>query len=326
MRVNSGFCILCRYFKRLIKREFFITNIYRSALSIGLFIFSSVVSAEDSNTGMAASEASVPEKRLTVPKSMAIGIQHRSYDFASIEKSDAKLAIDSTLVKLPLGKLDFGKSFFVPSLSIEKTAFRFDDVDVDNQEVYTLKTQFLVVTPTHDKWTRIIQLTPSLHSDLDAIDDDAFSLLGLAMWRYQSTELSTWTMGVGFTRLFGEYKPIPLISYQYNVADNIQLDVGFPITKAEYRWQKDWSMYASVRPVGGNWRYESEDGQRLNISYSSWVAATGVRYQFKPKLWAALELGQGFARNLNLNADDRSNEEVDISDAPVVMLSFGFHP
>jgi hypothetical protein len=300
-------------------------------LSITLLLFSHWVSAESSgieNSSIESSgaEVSKPEKKLTVPKDMAMGIKHRSYDFSSIEKTNAKFAMDSTLVKLPLGKFDFGKSFFIPSLSIEKTAFRFDDVDADNQEVYTLKTTLMVVTPSDDKWMRIIQLTPSLHSDLDAIDEDAFSLLGLALWRYQSTELSTWTMGVGFTRLFGEYKPIPLISYQYKVADNIQLDVGFPITKAEYRWQSDWSVYASIAPVGGNWRYQSEEDERLNISYSSWVAATGIRYQFKPKLWAAFELGQSFARKLNLDADNSSTEEVDISDAPVVMLSLGFHP
>jgi hypothetical protein len=28
----------------------------------------------------------------------------------------------------------------------------------------------------------------------------------LAIWRYQSSEVSAWTMGVGFNRLFGEYQ------------------------------------------------------------------------------------------------------------------------
>lgn len=265
------------------------------------------------------------ESAYEVPKNLAMGIKHQSYDFSSIEKSDPELAMDYTQVKLPLGKYDFGNSFIVPTLSMEKTAFRFDNVDTNNQEVYTVKTQLMVVTP-RDEWTQIIQVTPSLHSDLDAIDEDAFSLMGLAIWRYQSTDVSAWTMGVGFNRLFGEYKPIPLVSYQYNVSDSLQLDLGFPITKAEYRWKNNWSTYTSLAPVGGNWRYETPEHEKLNISYTSWIAAAGIRYQFKPKLWATLELGQSLSRKLNLDVDSSLEAELDVADTPVLMLSFGFHP
>ncbi len=270
--------------------------------------------------------AVIQAPKLDVPKDLAMGIKHQSYDFASLAKSDAELAMDYTQVKLPMGKYDFMESFFVPTLTMEKTALRFDNTAVDNQEVYTIKTQLMFVTPSNGKWMRIIQLTPSLHSDLDVIDEDAFSLMGLAIWRYQSTDVSAWTMGVGFNRLFGEYKPIPLISYQYQAAEGLQLDLGFPITKAEYRWQNDWSSYASVAPIGGNWRYETQEHEKLNISYTSWVAAMGLRYQVKPKVWATLELGQSLARTLNLNADNSVNEDVDVADTPVIMLSFGFHP
>jgi hypothetical protein len=275
---------------------------------------------------IAFAEASEVLPSYDVPKDFAMGIKHKSYDFSSIEKSKAELAMDYTQIKLPLGKYDFASSFFVPTLSVEKTAFRFDNVAQDNQEAYTVKTQLMFVTQSDDKWTRIIQATPSLHTDLDAIDEDAFSLMGLAIWRYQSTDVSAWTMGVGFNRLFGEYKPIPLLSYQYQVAAGLQLDLGFPITKMEYRWQDNWSAYTSIAPVGGNWRYESTDHEKLNISYTSWVAAAGVRYQFKPKLWATLELGQSLARKLNLDADNNVDAEVDVADTPVLMLSFGFHP
>ena len=288
-------------------------NIWRFAQCAFFFIFSHWTLAE------APSAESVP----SVPHNLVMGLKHQSYDFASIEKTDAELAMDYTLVKVPLGKLEFGKSFFIPTLSLEKTAFRFDHTDVDNQEVYTLKTQFMVVTPRDDKWTRIIQVTPSLHTDLDAVDEDAFSLMWLAIWRYQLTDASALIMGVGVNRLFGDYKPIPLVSYQYNIANNIQLDLGFPISKAEYRWQNNWSVYASAAPVGGNWRYESEQEEKLNISYSSWVAATGVRYQFNRKMWATLEVGQSFARQLNLDADNRADENLDVANTPVVMLSIG---
>lgn len=265
-------------------------------------------------------------QELKVPKDLAMGFKHSSYDFASLEESKSELAMDYTHLKLPMGKYDFMESFLVPTLSMEKTAFRFANAPVDNQEVYTLKIPLMFVTPTDDNWTRIVQITPSLHTDLDAVDEDAFSLMGLAIWRYQSTAVSAWTMGVGFNRLFGEYKPIPLISYQYEASAGLQFDLGFPITKAEYRWRNNWSTYTSIAPIGGNWRYETDENEKLNISYTSWVAALGVRYQFKPKLWATFELGRSLGRKLNLDADERVSEDIDVADTPMIMLSVGFHP
>lgn len=306
--------------------------------SLAVVMAANIAQAADLEQSLEGSEIKALDAQVTdnkaadfsVPKDFAMGIKHQSYDFASLEDTDAKLAMDYSQIKLPLGKYDVRDSFFVPTLSVEKTAFRFENTEQDNQEAYTIKTQFMFVTPTDEKWTRILQVTPSLHTDLDAIDEDAFSLMGLAIWRYQASDISAWTMGVGFNRLFGEYKPIPLISYQYLAAEGLQLDLGFPITKAEYRFNSNWSSYASIAPVGGNWRYETEQHEKLNISYTSWVTGLGIRYQVKPKLWASIELGQSLARKLNLDADNEINDanidEVDIADAPVLMLSFGFHP
>jgi hypothetical protein len=285
--------------------------------------------------GEAINTVSVTDFDYSVPQRLAMGVLHRSYDFAKIEGTKAELAMNYTQVKLPLGKYDFMGGFFVPTQSIEKTSFRFNDLDESNQDSYTLKTQLMFVQKLDDSWTRILQVTPSIHSDLEAMDEDAFSLMGLAIWRYKSTENSSWVMGVGVNRLFGTYKPIPLLSYQYQLADRVQLDAGFPVTKAEYRWRDNWSAYTSIAPIGGNWRYENkgtrtsvvEEGEeRLSMSYTSWVAALGLRYRIKGHYWASLAVGQSFARRLNLDADDSGKEDIDIADTPMLMFSFGYHP
>ncbi len=265
---------------------------------------------------------------LTIPKDLAMGIKHHSYDYASIENGEPELAMDYTQVKLPLGKFEVLDQIMVPTLSIEKTDFSFDGFSQnspDEKSLYTIKSSFMFIKKQDDKWMRILQITPSLHSDMDALDDDAFSLMGLAIWRYQSTPESAWTMGFGANRLFGEYKPIPLISYQYLPSSRLQLDLGFPITKAEYRWAQNWTGFTSLAPIGGNWRVDSEDKGELNVSYSSWVASSGIRYQLKPKMWATLEVAQGISRKLNLDDSD-DQEEVDVDDSPAIMFSIGFHP
>jgi hypothetical protein len=286
-----------------------------------------------------AEPVSATDHIFSVPQPLMMGIQHRNYGFAGIENSQAELAMSSTLVKLPLGKFDLLGGAFVPTPSIERTTFRFNDTDTNNQDSYTLKAQLMLIRQVNDAWTSILQVTPSLHSDLVAIDEDAFSLMGLAMWRYKSTVQSSWIMGVGFNRLFGVYKPIPLLAYQYRLAEGMQFDVGFPVTKAEYRWRGDWSAFTSIAPVGGNWRYESDgsssatpsssgsdDKERLNLSYKSWVAGLGVRYRLKDQYWATIELGQSFDRKLNLDAEDHGQHDIAIDDTPVLMLSIGLHP
>ena len=265
----------------------------------------------------------------SIPKNLAMGFQHHSYSDANfdIPNQDVELSMNYTHVKLPVGKFNVGDHILVPSLSIEQMDFDVSNGgnDAGDPTLYTIKSQFMFIKKLDDKWTRIVQVTPSMHTDGDATDEEAFSLMGLAIWKYDSTEHSGWTMGVGANRLFGEYLPIPLIAYQYRPSTNTQIDVGFPVTKYEHRWANDWTGFAAVKPVGGNWRFKDDENDAVNVSYTSWVASTGVRYQFKPRMWATLEIGQGLARKFDIDTDDESGE-VDIDDSTAIMFSIGLHP
>jgi len=293
-------------------------NIYKTTMAFMALGLTAMVSHATSATLDAGVD-------LSIPKDLAMGIKHQSYDYASIEDGAQEMAMDYTQVKVPLGKFDVMDQILVPSISLERTAFRFQNTAASEQTLYTLKSQFMFIEKQDEKWTRILQITPSFHSDTDAMDEEAFSLMGLAIWRFQSTDKSAWTMGFGANHLFGEYKPIPLLSYQYQASDRLQLDVGFPITKAEYRWQSNWTGFASFAPAGGNWRVDTQNNDKINVAYSSWLASTGVRYQFKPKIWATLALTQSVGRKFNLDDSD-SSQEVDVDNSGAIMFSIGFHP
>jgi hypothetical protein len=275
--------------------------------------------------GHTVNAAEPVEKNFSIPRGLAMGITHQSYDYASLENSSPEVAMDYTQVKVPVGKFNALGQILVPSISLERTVFKFRNDVAEDQTLYTLKSQLMLIEKQDDKWMRILQVTPSIHSDMDTVDSDAFSLMGLAIWRYQSTDRSAWTMGFGFNRLFGEYQPIPLLSYQYQATNRLQLDIGFPITKAEYLWQSNWTGFVSFAPAGGNWRMKTQNDDKLNVAYSSWLFNTGVRYQFKPKMWATLALTQSIGRKLNLDDSD-STREVDVADSGAIMLSIGFHP
>lgn len=295
-------------------------------LCIFLTGIANLSSAEaETNSETESSKPSVADQ-LKVPGQLAFGISVQQMDFEEIGDSDCpEMALDRTTIKIPFGKFNTLDQILVPSLSIERMGFRFKDSATEDTETYTIKTPLTFIKKHSDEWMRIVSVTPSLHSDLEVMDEEAFSLMGLALWKYSSSDVSTWTFGGGVNRLFGEYKPIPMFAYTYQPTKDLKIDIGFPRTGIENRFRHNWSTFAGVGPMGGNWRYETKDNQRFNFSYTSWVATTGIRYQFAPKLWATLEAGQTFERKLDLDAgSDQANTTV--GDGHIIVFSIGLQP
>jgi len=262
-----------------------------------------------------------------IPKEFVMGVKHYAYESSVVENSPAELSMDYTHVKFPIGKFDLGDHVMVPTISFEQTEFAVSNGFnvAGNPSLYTIKSQFLFIKQIENRWTRIIQVTPSLHTDGDVIDDEGFSLMGLALWKYEDSPATSWVMGVGANRIFGEYLPIPLLSYQYRLSNHSQVNIGFPVTKYENRFNQDWTAFSAVKPVGGNWRFKTSANNDVNVSYSSWIASAGVRYQFKPRFWATIEIGKSLGREFDIDTDDESGT-ADVDDGTVLMLSVGMHP
>jgi len=280
----------------------------------------------DTNTNsIVANEA----KLLPVPGDMAMGVSTQHMDFSSIENSPVEVALDRTLIKVPFGKFNAFNSMFIPGLSIERMGFRFNDSGsvASDTELYTIKTPLLFINKQDDHWTRILSVTPSVHSDLEATDSETFSLMGLLLWKYNSGGPHSWTFGAGANRLFGEYKPVPMFAYAYSTQPDTHYVIGFPASKAEHRLNQQWSLFSKLAPEGGNWRYRDPHPQDNNVSlsYKSWVATIGVRRHIKDKFWASFEVGQSFARTLELD-DDASESELEISNGSLILFSIGLHP
>lgn len=262
----------------------------------------------------------------TTPHIMAMGVKHHSINDAKIAGSALKLRMAHTRFHLPIGKYDALGQIFVPQVAIEQTTFDIPNPNFERKDMYTIKLPMMFIEKYDDNWTRILNITPSWHTDLKAKDEQSYSLMGLILWRYKDDSPHSYTLGVGVNRLFGEYKPVPMGAYSYQASAQTRYDVGFPVTKIEHRTHFNWSVFSSIAPQGGNWRYESAEQRRVNLSYSSWIATVGVRRNLVDKFWLTLEAGRTFARELNLNNDTSASQEVDIADANIVMLSIGLHP
>ena len=269
------------------------------------------------------------QELLTVPSDIAMGFSSQHMAFSSIEDSPVDIALDRTSLKVPFGKFEAFDNIFVPGFSIERMGFRFDDNDSNqappDTELYSVKLPLLYIKKLDEKWTRIINVTPSIHSDLEATDSETFSLMGLMLWKYNAGGPHSWIFGAGANRLFGEYLPIPMFSYAYSTQADTHYVLGFPASKAEHRFNQDWSLFSKLAPEGGNWRYNDQDDNNVNLSYKSWVATIGLRKNLTGKFWASFEVGQSFARKLELN-DDASDSEFDVGNSNLILFSVGLHP
>jgi len=260
------------------------------------------------------------------PGPMAMGIQHNSINHANINDSEYQLSISRTRIKLPIGKYHLLGQIFIPQVSMEEITFDIPNPDFNRKSMYSIKLPMLFIEKYNDNWTRILNITPSWHTDLKARDEDSYSLMGLILWRYRDDSPHSYTMGAGINRLFGEYKPIPIISYSYRAENHTRYDLGFPVTKVEHRTNQNWSLFSAVAPIGGNWRYELGNQERVNLSYSSWTATVGFRRHLSGQFWLTLEAGRTFARKIDLNNNDSIDHEADIADANIIMLTLGLHP
>ncbi len=266
-------------------------------------------------------------KRFNVPGNIAMGFSTQHMDFASIEDSPVHVALDRTSLKMVFGKYESMGHKLVPGMSIERMAFRFKDHGLapPNTELYTVKFPLLMIKKLDEHWTRIVNVNPSIHSDFESKDNDAFSIMGLAIWKYNAGEGHSWTMGAGANRLFGEYQPIPMLAYSYKPSSQTHFVLGFPVSKAEHRFNQDWSLFSKLAPEGGNWSYNNSQDNNVNLSYKSWIGTLGIRKNLKGKFWASLEIGQSFARKLSVD-DSASENTYSVDNTGLVLLSIGLHP
>lgn len=263
-------------------------------------------------------------------KPMLMGVKFKSFGEANIEDTDIDLSQQRFEVRAPLSRFELFNGLLIPSIEFEQINFKLnqDNAASSTNELYTLKVPFTFVSkkPANSDWQRIIRVAPSVHSDLEAMDDKAYSILGTAIWNKTSDGPHSYTIGFGVNRLFGEYKPLPVVSYTYKISDDSQVVLGFPVTKYEATYADTWSYFASIAPQGGNWRYEDKDGMKNNLRYTAWNFQLGARKHLFGKFWLTASFGSVLAQKLDLNEDTSNATEVEVGNATSFGLSFGMHP
>lgn len=264
-----------------------------------------------------------------IPNPMAMGIRTQNMGFESVDMTEngenARVAIHQTAIMSLIGKIDVDGQWLVPGIAIERTLFKLSNSNLDDKAMYQLGLPVGLFHHTK-KMIRLLSIAPSMHTDGNIYDRSTFSLHGLGMWQWGLDQPTGYRLGFGANRTFGRYQAFPIMGYQWRPTPKSELDMGFPFSKMEYNFSPRWNTFIKLTPSGGNWRYENEQGQHYNLSYSSWVATLGLRYRTFKRLWASIQAGRSFERELALTDDDNSLTETDIGNSHFFLFSFGLHP
>lgn len=260
-----------------------------------------------------------------IPNPMMLGFSTHALGYERVQSNQAQVAMQRSSIVAPLAKIDRGEQMLVPGIAFERTLFRLKDSNLDDQAMYDL-TLPIGLMQKREQDIRLLSIAPSLHSDGTVMDEAAFSLNALALWQIGLKDTLGYRWGLVANRTFGRYRAFPVAGIQYRPNARTELDLGVPFAKAEYSFAHRWNGFVNLTPSGGNWRYQNEQDQALNLSYSSWLLTSGLRYRTYKRLWFSLEVGRSLVRRLELTDDDGQRTESSIRNSHFVLFSFGLHP
>lgn len=269
--------------------------------------------------------AAVMAEEAVIPNPMAMGFSTRNLGYERVSGSDTQVGMQRTTLVSPLAKVEMGEQLLVPGIAIERTLFRLNNTNLDDQAMYQVGLP-IGLFRIRDDDIRLLSVAPSIHTDGNIYDEGAFSLNVIALWQNGLSQKIGYRWGLAANRLFGRYQAYPVAGVQIRPTAKTELDIGLPFTKFEYNFSERWNTFLNLAPSGGDWRYKNEQQQSYRLSYSSWILTAGLRYRTFKRLWVSWEAGRSINRHIELTDDDGNSTESSIHNTHFFLVSFGLHP
>lgn len=195
-----------------------------------------------------------------------------------------------------------------PGVSLERTAFHFDDLALRDIDAYVLSLPVTARAPVTEQWGAMMILSPGWHSDLCRFDPDAFSLSTIALASRSIGPTLSVSMGAVYARVFGRERVLPAAGAVWNPSPEWQVRLMYPRPGVTYAPSRDWRIRAVAGPAGGQW---SVDDPRVGSGHASQElryrvtrAQLGVEWDVTPPLSLFVGAGAVLRRNLQLRDGD----------------------
>ena len=157
------------------------------------------------------------------------------------------------------------------------------------------------------KWSPVIILKPSIASDFDNINSDAFRLTAFAGAIYQQSSNFKWFVGAAYNDVGHQDHVFPVAGFSWQPNEFLDFTLLGPRLDLKYKHSADWHFGVFADVHSSSWDL-TNNGAQQTLSLFSARAGVRVDYQAFENRWVFVEAGATFSNSLEVN--DRNDNEL----------------
>jgi hypothetical protein len=174
-------------------------------------------------------------------------------------------------------------------------------LDSTTLDVQAVQVPFNLWADLSDRWKLWVRLQPGIQSDMEAISDDDFILMSLALASYQWNDWLTLAFGGFYSRDLGQERLLPAVGLILRSDPHWSLALTFPRLEFAYAPNEEWLFTARTVLSGGGWNItDPAGGEDINLYYQAIRAGLGVEHRITGPLWLYGDAGVEFAQELEV--------------------------
>lgn len=181
---------------------------------------------------------------------------------------------------------------------------------------------------TVGKWKHRVVVIPGVYTDFESVDGDDFLVTGGYIANHSLSDKVNYDVGLVYGQSFGEPVAFPFLAYNVKPNARWSLSLGVPRTNMTYFASEQLEFFGAVRPSGGQWHVEPEDGDPNGVAFDFQEqvirAGAGVRRALRGPFWLEAEVGMEAARELTTVIDGNVTERVALDNAGYAQIKISF--
>ncbi len=193
------------------------------------------------------------------------------------------------------------------------TRYNLDNLNAD-KDLYVIEVPIRFIRQ-FGKWNVITNVTPGIHSDFEEIDDDDFTVTGLLRASYQQSDETSWVVGVGVDRSFGDSQAYPVVGIRYAPDEHWRFDLIFPRLSINYALSSRTFFFWNVLPAGDKWDVEVDAiDKEFNVTTKAIRISIGAEINLSEHAWLRIEAGREVNRSIELVNDNGAAFDLSFED------------
>ena len=190
-----------------------------------------------------------------------------------------------------------------------------------NGHLHTLSFPLHWQSGADDKSFRF-SIAPALSASSNVMKDpgeysaDTIQLLAAALWSRELSDRTDLRYGVCADHRFGQYAAYPSISLDWRPREDLQVTLGFPVTRATYRISPRVDTSLRIAPDGNEWHVKTRDlARQSQLVYEALQVGWALNWQARERLTLTVDVAWLMRSRYDVVLADDSRVELAPDDA-----------